>query len=112
LSRGYDVFVPCVDSGCDLVVSKDGVLTPCQVRSSRYREKNSRTIGFDLRQPHRKRNKLPGYGNGQLLFTAWLLVWAPTLSVYVVPCAELSNNQQKLRLSLRSKYKNNWSALG
>jgi hypothetical protein len=110
LSRGFDVFLPAFDSGCDLVVSKGGVLSAAQVRSSGFTEANRRSRKFDLRRERSGGKRMSRYGTKHS-FTVWVLVWTPTMEVYVVPRSDIPEHRNAIRLQPKSKYLDNWEAL-
>lgn len=93
------------------MVGKDGRLTAVQVRSCGRLEKNGRTRRFDLRKNRGARGSVSSYGQSQR-FAVWILVWSPTLAIYVVPRAELSPEQRVVCLPPRCKYLNNWEVFG
>lgn len=54
---------------------------------------------------------MPRHGDTRQ-FSVWILVWSPTMAIYVIPRSELQERQQIVRLPARCRHLNNWEVFG
>lgn len=103
IDYGYEVYLPAVDTGCDLVCEVNGVAVRCQVKATRCKREGP-SSHFDLRRTGTKRNK--PYSPDRI--DVYVLLHLRSQEAYVVPADSLGGRLSKIRLRPDSPYRDAW----